>query len=176
MKISLMVGTVALAFLTSGKVEASDTIRTVGEGISVALPGAALIMAMSYADRNGAIQFAESYGVATVVTFGLKYAINEQRPNGEGHSFPSFHTSSSFAAAAFIQNRYGWFYGAPAYLASSLVGWSRIESREHWGKDVIGGAVLGIAAGWFFTKPYKDVELAPVVGNHFMGIQISKRL
>jgi len=176
MKVFFVVLAGLLVFTSNEKVFASDTIGKVGDRISVALPGAALLMAIAYSDKDGVIQFSETYAAATAITFGLKYSINEKRPNGEEHSFPSFHTSSSFAAASFIQNRYGWFYGAPAYLASSLVGWSRIESREHWAKDVVGGAVIGAAAGFFFTKPYKGVGLSPVVGNHVLGIQISKNL
>src|SRR5690349_3992866 len=42
-------------------------------------------------------------GRAFVITEGLKYAINERRPNGGLHSFPSGHTSIAFTGAEFIR-------------------------------------------------------------------------
>ncbi len=48
-----------------------------------------------------------------LVAFGLKGLVNEDRPNGEPHSFPSAHTSTTFAGAEFIRKEYGWSWGAP---------------------------------------------------------------
>lgn len=81
-----------------------------------------------------------------VVTFGLKSVVNEERPNGENKSFPSAHTSTTFAAAEFIRKEYGWGWGTPAYLAAGFTGWSRVENREHYWQDVVAGAVIGVLA------------------------------
>jgi membrane-associated phospholipid phosphatase len=85
-----------------------------------------------------------------VVTAGLKYAINETRPNGEPHSFPSGHSSIAFSGAEFIRKEYGWGWGAPAYLAAGFVGWSRVEARKHYAHDVVAGAALGVLANHDF--------------------------
>ena len=79
-----------------------------------------------------------------LVTFGLKGLVTEERPNGEPHSFPSAHSSTTFAAAEFVRKEYGWTWGLPAYLAAGFAGYSRIEAHEHWWHDVAAGAAIGI--------------------------------
>jgi membrane-associated phospholipid phosphatase len=81
---------------------------------------------------------------ATTVTYGLKYAVDEERPNGEDGGFPSGHTAITFAGAEFIRKEYGLAWAAPAYLAASYVGWSRVETRDHWWHDVLAGAAIGV--------------------------------
>lgn len=86
---------------------------------------------------------------AGAVTYGLKSTVQERRPNGEDdNSFPSGHTSISFAAAEFTRKTYGWAWGAPAYAAASFVGWSRVETQDHWAHDVAVGAAIGILSNY----------------------------
>lgn len=91
-------------------------------------------------------------GRSVVLTQGLKYAVDEQRPNGAARSFPSGHTSLAFSGAEFIRKEYGWGWGIPAYLAASYVGWSRVESKQHYTHDVLAGAVIGILANHDFME------------------------
>lgn len=86
---------------------------------------------------------------AYLVTYGLKYGVDAERPNGAGQSFPSGHTALSFTGAAFINKHYGWKPGIPAFLAASYVGWSRVHSDNHYWSDVIAGAAVGIASNYF---------------------------
>lgn len=79
-----------------------------------------------------------------LMTYSLKAGIDEKRPNGGAHSFPSGHTSTAFMGAEFIRNEYGWWWGTPAYLAASFVGWTRVASDNHWNHDVLAGAAIGI--------------------------------
>jgi hypothetical protein len=88
--------------------------------------------------------FLIAFARTETITYGLKYSVDEDRPNGSPHSFPSGHTSASFMGAEFIRKQYGWFYGAPAYAAASYVGWTREQSRNHYTRDVLAGAVIGI--------------------------------
>lgn len=89
---------------------------------------------------------------AGAVTYGLKYAVTEERPDGSGDdSFPSGHTSISFAGAEFIRKQYGWGWGAPAYAAASYVGWSRVETQDHWAHDVAIGALIGVLSNHDFN-------------------------
>lgn len=83
-------------------------------------------------------------------TYALKYAINAKRPNGGGQSFPSGHTAAAFMGAEFIRKHYGDYWGAPAYVAASWVGYTRVESHNHYWRDVIAGAALGIASNYDF--------------------------
>jgi undecaprenyl-diphosphatase len=85
-------------------------------------------------------------------------AVGEQRPPlryPEPHalvsvphsgSFPSGHTTSSFACATVL----GVFVprAAPAfYLLALAIGFSRIYVGVHWPFDVLGGIALGVAIG-----------------------------
>lgn len=91
----------------------------------------------------------------------MKYAVKKERPDHSNfHSFPSMHTSVSFAAASFIQRRYGWKWGAPAYVLSTYVGWSRVYGKKHDWWDVAAGAVIGTASSYIFTRPFaKNITL-----------------
>lgn len=101
-----------------------------------------------------------------VATYALKYSVNEQRPNGGSHSFPSGHTSVAFAGAEFMRKEYGWGWGVPAYMAAGFVGWSRVASGNHWSRDVFAGALIGIASNHDFlnlTIPFGRWTMAPTV-------------
>lgn len=87
--------------------------------------------------------------------FGIKIIICRPRPfvtydftvNGHipsGYSFPSGHTTSSFAAATVIIIRKEKFAVFTAVLAF-LIAFSRLYNCVHYPTDVICGAVLGIA-------------------------------
>ena len=109
----------------------------------------------SYGLRPSPVQeFAYTMLGSQVVTYGLKYAVNAERPDGGGQSFPSGHTSAAFTGAEFIREQYGWGWGGAAYLAASYVGYSRIASERHHGRDVLAGAVIGILAN--HLGPWND--------------------
>jgi len=150
---------------------ASDPVQTAGDVLQVALPSAAVLATIGYRDATGAGQFAISYAVTMGATMVLKRAINETRPNGGELSFPSGHTSSSFASAEFMRRRYGWKWGAPFYALAAFVGYSRVESRYHYTRDVVGGAAIGIASSFIFTKPRKKWTAA--VAGDLHGGQIT---
>lgn len=59
-------------------------------------------------------------------------------------SFPSGHTSSSFAAAMAIMLNKKWKVGVPACILAVLVGFSRNYLMVHYPTDVLFGALLGI--------------------------------
>lgn len=71
------------------------------------------------------------------------YCQKERPDRSDNHSFPSMHTSTSFAAAAFIQRRYGWKWGLPSYILSTYVGWTRVYGKKHDWWDVAAGAAIG---------------------------------
>jgi len=121
--------------------------------------------------------FVIAFGRMEAVTYGLKYSVDETRPNGQPHSFPSGHTSASFMGAEFIRKQYGWYAGAPAYLAASYVGWTRQQSRNHYSRDVFAGALIGILSNHdlaeFFVQPQQpaDQRIADLqrrLGLHFI--------
>lgn len=100
------------------------------------------------------------------ITYGLKYVVDEERPNGEPNSFPSGHTAVTFAGAEFIRKQYGWQWGAPAYAAAGFVGWSRVATDDHWWHDVAAGAAIGILSNYNLSDlrtPWGGVSIAPAM-------------
>jgi membrane-associated phospholipid phosphatase len=161
--------------LTAGSgARAGDSIAQAGDVLQFVLPGTAAGLTLGYWDGKGAWEFGESAALTLGVTYGLKYAVNERRPNGGSQSFPSAHTSISFSSAEFMRKRYGWEYGIPAYAAASFVAYSRVESREHYAHDVIAGAGIGIVSSYIFTKPYKGWHVQAEADGKYFGIRLCR--
>ena len=160
--------------LPMGTAKASDVIETSGTVLSIALPAAAGGLTYDKDDARGRIQLAEVLASTLGVTYGLKYTVDETRPNGGAHSFPSGHTSVSFAAADFIERRYGWDYGIPAYVAAGFVGYSRVEAKAHYTRDVLAGAAIGILANAVFTTPFsgRSMKVSATAAGDGYGVQI----
>ncbi len=85
--------------------------------------------------------------MAEGLTFAVKQATRRSRPEGGGYSFPSGHTTATFATATVLQQHYGWKVGIPAYAVATYVAASRVEMKRHYLSDVAFGAALGIVAG-----------------------------
>ena len=134
-------------------------ISGVGDVVQLALPFAAGLSTLILGDKEGTWQFLKSFGTTVVLTYALKYAIDKPRPNPsmEGRAFPSGHTATAFSGASFIQRRFGWAYGLPAYALAGFVGYSRLQGNTpaHDGWDVLAGAVIGIGSTYLFTTPYQ---------------------
>ena len=96
------------------------------------------------------------------------FQVVASRGNG---SFPSGHTSASFATATVIQRRWGWRAGLPAYALASYVGASRLHDN-HYLSDVAFGAGLGIAAGLAINQSSWRVAVLPAVGHGRAGVVI----
>ncbi|MDA8090996.1 MAG: phosphatase PAP2 family protein [Nitrospiraceae bacterium] len=170
-----MAAIVACLLLIGARTSLAGTVDTSGDVGAVAIPLAAGIISLSHGDRKGVAELVESYGTAVAATLALKYTVKEERPNGENnHSFPSLHASSSFAAAGYLQRRYGWVYGLPAYAVSTYVCWSRIDAREHHFVDVLTGAAIGFGASRIFTKPYKGINVSPLADKNLYGLVLTK--
>lgn len=60
-----------------------------------------------------------------------------------GYSFPSGHTSSSFAAATALSLHYKKYTGL-FYSVAFLIGFSRVYLYVHYPSDVAAGAILGV--------------------------------
>ncbi len=150
-----------------------------GDVLQLVLPVAALTTTLIKKDYQGTKEFAFSYGSAMVLTHSLKYLIHKQRPEGRDRydAFPSGHTASAFSGASFIQKRYGWKYGWPAYVLAALVGVSRMEGPDGYHDiwDVIAGASVGVGTTYLFTSPYQkqrfDIGFASGNNNYLLTIR-----
>jgi len=147
---------IAVSFFSKVNAQ-NNTITKSGDVLQFALPAAALGSTLIWNDDNTkpTWQFVKTYCSTLILTEGLKHIVLKPRPDGsDNFSFPSGHTSSAFSGAGFIQKRYGWKYGIPAYILASYVGYTRIQAKKHDGWDVLGGACIGIGTSYLFTKPY----------------------
>ncbi len=161
------------------EIRRETNIEAFGDYGQFAPTAVSLITVIAKKDKKGFWQLAKSTGTNLTVTYILKYAINKHRPEGavDGKAFPSGHTSFAFQGASFLQRRYGWKYGAPAYALAAYVGWSRMEGigERHDGWDVLGGALIGIGSTYLFTKPYQkehyELAFSGGDGNYLLGFK-----
>ena len=103
-------------------------------------------------DRPKVVQFGVELFRAQIVdgalTESLKLSVRRLRPDGSNrHSFPSGHTSVTFAAATLVERRLGWKPGLIAYAVASYVAASRLHDNVHYLSDVVFGAAVGAIAG-----------------------------
>lgn len=140
----------------------------------VALPVATLAGVLIAKDWKGLAEGAITAGATAAATLILKYSIKELRPDGSNtHSFPSGHTSVSFATATFLQKRYGWKFGVPAYAVAGYVAWGRVFARKHHWWDAAAGALIGAGCAFVFTTPFaRDHELSitPMADCCYTGV------
>lgn len=141
------------------------------------LIGTALLLPTARKDWTGLRQAAYSIGTATITAQIGKALIDEERPdNSDDDSFPSGHTANAFASATTLHRRYGWQTGFPAYAVATLTGVARERARKHHWYDVVAGAVIGGASGWFFTDAFDNqVQLVPWVDSGGGGVVVSMR-
>jgi membrane-associated phospholipid phosphatase len=162
-------------FLNATLAQAKSKLEKSGDILHLLLPaaafGATLIIEDDY---QGTWQLVKSGVVSRVAVESFKFAVDKDRPDGSGDdSFPSGHTADSFAAATFIQQRYGWQWAIPAYIGATFVGYSRVESDKHYVEDVLAGAVIGILSGLYFTEPYSGITITPTANSGHYGVNFS---
>lgn len=125
-------------------------------------------------DGKGALQAAGSLAAVSLITEGMKEAFPEWRPDrSDRKSFPSGHTSRSFAAAATLYNRNGKSIGIPAMVVASFVGVARVQADKHHWHDVAVGASLGLATGFLITSKKEDARTALVPWGDTKGGGVS---
>jgi hypothetical protein len=74
------------------------------------------------------------------------------------------------SSAAFLQDRYGWQYGVPAYLLSGYVAYVRVDTEHHRWRDIIAGAALSYGVSKLYVTPQHATQIAPVVGPDYLGM------
>ena len=145
--------------------------------LMVALPASAYLLTLHKQDEPGAWMLARSLGLSALTTLALNSVIEKDSPNGSNDdAFPSGHTAIAFGAAGFIQKRYGWRSGIPAYAVASYVGWLRVETDDHDSADVIGGAAVGILSSYLLTKTFdENIQASVWTDGESAGLQIQVR-
>ncbi|MFD2179657.1 phosphatase PAP2 family protein [Veronia pacifica] len=155
----------------------SDSLTRTGDITQIAVPVGAGIISLMKDDTEGFFQLAEGALYTAAATHTLKAVVDAPRPDGSSNnSFPSGHTSAAAQGAAYLQFRYGWEYGVPAYALTALVGYSRVQAKRHYWRDVAAGAAiatgiqyavteLGYSATGTYVMPYFNGDAVGVTAN-----------
>jgi len=146
--------------------------------VAISLPAIGGAYSLSSGDYEGFKEWGISCLITAQVTALLKHSVLRTRPNGENDlSFPSGHTSAAFVGASYLHHRYGLEWGLPMYVVAGVIGLERVNVKDHYWSDVIAGAVIGYAAGAFFTARYPNVWVAPFADpkERAAGVQVKVR-
>lgn len=141
--------------------------------VSIASP--LLVIGVGLIEKDKTIQqkgwvMGASFLTATIISTGLKHAINRTRPfvtypdiqkvaGGGSPSFPSGHTSDAFSTATSLSLAFPkWYIIAPSYLYASAVGYSRLHLGVHYPSDVLAGALIGAGSAYLCYKAQKWIN------------------
>ena len=122
---------------------------------------------------------AEAIAHSQLLTLGLKYMTLRERPldfkpdHGGGtafwqggDSFPSGHSSGSFALATIFAYEYGrdhkWVPFA-SYGLASVVAASRLSAQKHWISDIFVGSTMGFLVGRYVYRRNHDSRIDGIV-------------
>ena len=144
----------------------TKAVKVSGDVLLAAMPVATVATVLAMKDWTGAKQGFFT-GVTTLgVSYLLKFTVKKDRPDHSNRY--SFH--------AFVQRRYGWKWGAPAYVLASYVGWSRVYGRKHDWWDVAAGAVIGAGCAYIYTRPFAQnhrLVISPLTDGNSFGVYAS---
>lgn len=132
----------------------------------------------------------ESFALASLVTRIPKTLVGRQRPDNwqgdgpytfkgpfNGTSFPSGHTTASFAVASVMATQYRDSKWIPitAYAVASLAGLSRVYDNKHWFSDVVAGAAIGTLVGNLVSRRTTNskISFVPYGNRSFQGVKLS---
>lgn len=204
-------GVVGIAFLADEAIQdfiqddlRSDTTDSISDALSdiTDIEYLALGAAGGYAlaelagakrEKAAALLSLESLLLTALTNNGLKYAIGRKRPSKTddrfdfspftdvNSSFPSGHTSHTFAVATVLSEIYGedepWVPWA-AYGFASAVGLARVNNDRHWISDVLAGGALGYFIGKMVVRfnPFlakQGLAVRPFARSGAQGVGLS---
>ena len=166
----------------NGMTKATDVGAMAGNpfvhlGLATLVYGAA-IAANSPKWKETGEMMGEALILADASTFVIKEAVGRGRPNATSSkgdfnsfgfindydSFPSMHTSSSFALASVLAATSETFAMKTAYYsAATFVAFSRLYQNKHWASDVLFGAALGELCGRVVTSYHASGKRMAIV-------------
>ncbi len=132
----------------------------------------------------------ESFALSSLIVRIPKNLVGRHRPDNceregpyafdgpfTGTSFPSGHTTASFAVASVIANQYRDHKWIPitAYSVASLAGLSRIYENKHWFSDVVAGAAIGTLVGNLVSRrsPDSKLSIVPYGSSNYQGVKLA---
>ena len=125
-----------------------------GDAMELLIPAAAAALTLKRDDGDGFKDLAMTSLVALGSSEVLKKAVHSQRPDGTPNGFPSAHTAIVFSAAGFVHERYGLQWATPFYALATATAYTRVSTHNHFAKDVVGGALVGLGSAYLMTHPF----------------------
>ena len=130
-------------------------------------------------------QSVDSLAFSSVTAEALKYGLSRASPaqtsnpdsffNGGRGSFPSSHVAALSGAITPIVLEYGpdypLVYGLEGLVVYEMIG--RVKAQEHWQSDVLIGAVLGTAFGFYAHNREQPLILGYLPEGFFVGLRQS---
>ncbi|HBG05836.1 MAG: phosphatase [Geobacteraceae bacterium GWC2_58_44] len=174
----LAVVAVILGLLSTTTVARAQDTSLAGDILTGVIPVSALAIAYFKGDTEGEKQWLRNVIANQLLTSVARVGFNEmswgERPTGNGYGFPSGHVAFVASGASFLQERYGWQYGVPAWLLTGYVAWNRVDNDHHHWRDVIASGVVAYGVGKLFVTPEMATHLAPVIGPDFIGLRFAR--
>ncbi len=132
----------------------------IGDILGTGIPAVLVLGGQYFYDRPNAKTHLRAFVWGNVFTYGLKTVANRKRPGDSRsyQSFPSGHTSTTFATATALTYSYGWKAAVITYPLAIYTGASRMADDRHWLSDVVAGAYLGFLIGRasYFAMDYSS--------------------
>lgn len=174
--LSLCVLATALGLFSASPAAAKSTEVLATDILVGVVPFTGLAVAYFSDDTEGQKQWLRNVTVNQCLTWTLWPIFNQtslgKRPNGDPrNSFPSGHTAMVMSGATFLDRRYGWKWGVPAYAASAYVAYVRVDVNKHHWRDVIASGLLSYGVARLFVTPENATYLAPIIGPDFVGFR-----
>ena len=139
---------------------------------------------------------AEALAVSQVVTDVTKMAVRRPRPTQyrdgayassveQQMSFPAGHTSATAAATTAYTVAFSlrhpdspWRFAVAggAVALTAFTAWGRVAGGMHFYTDILGGAVIGAAAGLAVPLAHRRMRLVPVVVEGSRGLALAGEL
>ncbi len=116
-----------------------------------------------------------SNAIMGITVHSIKGITRIQRPDGDGtNAFPSGHTATAFVSAEFLYQEYkdvSPWYGIAGYTAAITTAYLRMYNNQHWFRDLLPGAGIGIIstrlAYWIYPsikrKFFKDKPINTMI-------------
>ncbi len=153
--------------------QVGDIGDKIGSGFGLAMVSvAALVTWLVFKNgtaRQIGVHSAVAHGVVALLANGFKHLIGRPRPrlthsggfqfwpswDSGLDSFPSGHTSASFAVATVLAKyvpRAAWvFYGMASWISAS-----RVWRGSHFPTDILAGVILGVTVGMTVSRPIRE--------------------
>jgi membrane-associated phospholipid phosphatase len=138
--------------------------------LSNALAAGLPLLAAGYSvrmdDMEGTKELFLTMGGTVLANAVVNEKIHATSPDGSTNkSFSSDHTAVAFAAARFIQKRYGEDIDpALLYGAATLTAIARVKADKHHARDTLVGGAIGFGVAQYLTQEYMggQVSVAPL--------------